>query len=171
MNYNELVKALDLLTNTTEEFTNSVDELKGIIIKSIKKGSFNNKKDDSESDDEPNNKSGYLAANAIERIATNLKYDNPFELANLLDNMLDIYPSACISLVLREIAIIIDERYKDNIRNCDEYYVLSSNLGRIIKISKDRIKSFKAVALFRTLEDAREACKALKVPLKFVYDE
>lgn len=163
MNYNELVKTLDLLTDTTERFTNSVDELKKIIIENIKKGSFSNKK----SDDNPE----YLVAYALERIATNLGYDNPFELADLLDTMMESYPSTCIQIMLREIAIIIDERYKDNIRSCDEYYVLSSNLGRITKISKDRIKSFKAVALFRTLEDAREACKALKVPLKFVYDE
>ena len=167
MNYNELVKGLDLLTDTTERFTNSVDELKKIIIENIKKGSFSNKKDD----DEPDNNSGHLVAYALERIADNLGYDNPFELADLFDTMMESYPSTCIHIMLREIAIIIDERYKDNIRSCDEYYVLSSNLGRIIKISKDRIKSFKAVALFRTLEDAREACKALKVPLKFVYDE
>ena len=43
MNYNELVKGLDLLTDTTERFTNSVDELKKIIIENIKKGSFSNK--------------------------------------------------------------------------------------------------------------------------------
>lgn len=163
MNYNELVKTLDLLTDTTERFTNSVDELKKIIIENIKKGSFSNKKND----DKPE----HLVAYALTRIATNLGYDNPFELADLFDTMMESYPSTCIHIMLREIAIIIDERYKGNIRSCDEYYILSSNLGRITKISKDRIKSFKAVALFRTLEDAREACKALKVPLKFVYDE
>lgn len=167
MNYNELVKGLDLLTDTTERFTNSVDELKKIIIENIKKGSFSNKKDD----DKPDDNYEHLVAYALERIAANLGYDNPFELADLFDTMMESYPSTCIHIMLREIAIIIDERYKDNIRSCDEYYVLSSNLGRITKISKDRIKSFKAVALFRTLEDAREACKALKVPLKFVYDE
>lgn len=167
MNYNELVKTLDSLTVTTERFTNNVDELKKIIIENIKRGSFSNNKDGGR----PNDNSEHLVAYALERIATNLGYDDPFELADLFDTMMESYPSTCIHIMLREMAIIIDERYKDNIRSCDEYYVLSSNLGRITKINKDRIKSFKAVALFRTLEDAREACKALKVPLKFVYDE
>jgi hypothetical protein len=86
----------------------------------------------------------------------------------LLQHLYDMNPGACISLFAKEIAIFLDLRYPDHISKLDEYFVLSLTDGCIHPCNTP-IKNHQCLALFRTLDDAKFACKVLKPMLKAVY--
>lgn len=86
----------------------------------------------------------------------------------LLQRLYDINPGACISLFAKEIAIFLDLKYPDHISESNEYFVLSLTDG-CIHTCNTPIKNHQCVALFRTLDDAKYACKILKPMLKAVY--
>lgn len=65
------------------------------------------------------------------------------------------------SAVLRAIAIILDARYNDNIRNCKKVFTYSNTNGKIYALDKEDIKNYTSVAAFRTMEDAQFAVKML----------
>lgn len=100
-------------------------------------------------------------------LATKLQLSIP-EAQVLLQHLYDINPGACISLFAKEIAIFLDLRYPDHISELDEYFVLSLTDGCIHRCNTP-IKNHQCLALFRTLDDAKFACKVLKPMLKAVY--
>ena len=62
-----------------------------------------------------------------------------------------------ISLLLKTIAVELDKKYPDHIKNSKEIYSISLISGKIGKIYKEKIKSFNNFAAFRTMEDAEVA--------------
>lgn len=104
----------------------------------------------------------------IEKIAIKLgwKLDKVY---NYLNNIDSILPAAALSMVLREIAIELDKKYEDHIENSPEIYVISLLEGRIIKANKAHIKNYRNFAAFRTIEDAKIACKIVKPVLKEMF--
>ena len=81
----------------------------------------------------------------------------------------EIYPIAAFNIILREIAVELDKKYPDHIENSPEIFVLSTLDGRIVKANKSTIKNYRNFAAFRTLEDAKTACKILRNGLKWMY--
>jgi hypothetical protein len=75
----------------------------------------------------------------------------------LLTALRQHYKQAVISIILKEIAIDLDKKYPDHIRNSKDIYVISAMNMKIYKAVKDNIKSFDRFAAFRTLEDAKKA--------------
>lgn len=95
---------------------------------------------------------------------------NVENLRKYLSNLYTIYPTAVFSIMLREVAIVLDEKYDNHIKNSKEIYVISSLNGEIIKIKDlNKIKNFKNFAAFRTLEDAITAKKILEEPMKQLF--
>lgn len=92
------------------------------------------------------------------------------ESADFLLTVTKAYPAATLAILLKEIAIVLDKKYKDHISNCTEVYVFSLTEGRISCIPARAIKSFKHFAAFRTLEDARFACSLLRGIIKPMYE-
>lgn len=78
---------------------------------------------------------------------------NPNNLLKYLETLEAIYPAAVYSIFLREVAIIMDEKYPDHISNSKEIWTIRMTDGKIMRY-EGRIKSFKNFAAFRTLEDA-----------------
>ena len=66
------------------------------------------------------------------------------------------------SLLLKEIAIEIDNRYEGHISKSPEIYSVSALNGEIKKINKNNIHTYEHFAAFRTKEDALEAIHILK---------
>ena len=62
-----------------------------------------------------------------------------------------------IPLLLKEIAMEMDHRYTDNIKDSKEIFSISSLNGNIIKLSKNKIKNYRNFAAFRSKEEARMA--------------
>lgn len=72
--------------------------------------------------------------------------------------------------MLREVAIVPDEKYDNHIENSKEIYVISCLNGEISKVKDlNKIKNFKNFAAFRTLEDAITAKKILEEPMKQLF--
>lgn len=91
------------------------------------------------------------------------------DMMQLLRNMWKIYPVSALSLLLREIAIELDKDYPDHISNCPFVFIISTADGRIHKLYKAQIKSYRNFAAFRTENDARIACRILRPLLKLLF--
>ena len=95
---------------------------------------------------------------------------NPENLAKYLYNLASINEAAVFSILLREIAIVLDEKYDNHIENSKEIYSISSLNGEITKVKDlNKIKNFKNFAAFRSLEDAITAKKILEEPMKQLF--
>ena len=104
----------------------------------------------------------------IEKIAARLGW-KPEKVYNYLNNVDSILPAAAFSMVLREIAVELDKKYEDHIENSPEIYVISMLDGRITKANKAHIKNYRNFAAFRTIDDARIACRIVKPVLKEMF--
>ncbi len=88
---------------------------------------------------------------------------------NYLNNIDSIFPMAAFSIVLREIAVELDKQYEDHIENSPEIYAISSGHGRITKANKSLIKNYRNFSAFRSVEDAKVACKIMRDFLKGMF--
>ena len=104
----------------------------------------------------------------VEKIAKRLgwKVDKAF---NYLNNVDAIMPAAALSMVSREIAIELDKKYEDHIQNSPEIYIISALDGRITRANKAHIKNYRNFAAFRSIEDAKVACRIVKPVLKEMF--
>lgn len=104
----------------------------------------------------------------IKKIADRLgwKLEKVYNYLNSVDSIL---PAAAFSMVLREIAIELDKKYEDHIENSPEIYAISMLDGRITKANKAHIKNYRNFAAFRTIEDAKIACRIVKPILKEMF--
>lgn len=104
----------------------------------------------------------------IQKIAERLgwKIEKAYNYLNSVDAIL---PAAAFSMVLREIAIELDKKYKDHIEKSPEIYVISMLDGRIIKVNKAHIKNYRNFAAFRTIEDAKIAYRITRDVLKEMF--
>lgn len=105
----------------------------------------------------------------IERIASRLGW-NTRKVKDVLSSISEIMPMAAFNILLREVALMLDEKYPDHISKSEEIYCISSLNGVIYKVEKPYIKSYKNFAAFRTIEDAKLACKILKVSLRVMFN-
>lgn len=91
------------------------------------------------------------------------KADN---LGKYLTTLTSLGEAAVFSILLREVAIILDKQYSDHIENSKEIWGISLTDGEIFKFKDlNKIKNFRNFAAFRTVEDAVLAKKSLKVLL------
>lgn len=104
----------------------------------------------------------------IQKIAEKLgwKIEKTYNYLNSIDTIL---PAAAFSMVLREVAIELDKKYKDHIEKSPEIYVVSLLDGRITKANKAHIKNYRNFAAFRSVEDAKTACSIVREILKELF--
>ena len=88
---------------------------------------------------------------------------------NFLGKVYDINPGAVISIMLKEIAIILDKRYSNHIKYSPQIYAFSMSSGKVIQLDKTNIKTLKSFAAFRTKEDAEFAVKILSVLIDKIF--
>lgn len=74
-----------------------------------------------------------------------------------------------LSLVLKEIAIDLDDCYPNHISESENIYVISTLNGTICKANKAKIKSYQYFAAFRSVEDAKIACHLVRHLLKEMF--
>lgn len=104
----------------------------------------------------------------IQKIAEKLGWKMK-KVYNYLNSVDSILPAAAFSMVLREVAIELDKKYEDYIEKSPEIYVISMLNGRITKTDKAYIKNYKNFAAFRSISDAKIACKITKDILKDMF--
>ena len=95
------------------------------------------------------------------RITDKLKLDST--IGNLfLGSLATVNLGVVFSLLLKEIAVEIDNRYEGHISKSPEIYCVNVLNGEIKKINKNNIHTYRHFAAFRTKEDALEAIHILK---------
>ena len=104
----------------------------------------------------------------IQKIAEKLgwKIEKVYNYLNSVDTIL---PAAAFSMVLREVAIELDKKYEDHIEKSPEIYVISMLDGRITKANKAHIKNYRNFAAFRSVNDAKIACRITRDILKEMF--
>lgn len=104
----------------------------------------------------------------IQKIAERLgwKIEKVYNYLNSVDSIL---PASAFSMVLREIAIELDKKHEDHIEKSPEIYVISMLDGRITEANKAHIKNYRNFAAFRTIEDAKIACRITRDILKEMF--
>ena len=114
--------------------------------------------------------SGKMTDNSL--ISFEIEFDDEYNsiLNNDYLNSVDtILPAAAFSMILREIAIELDKKYKDHIEKSPEIYVISMLDGRITKANKAHIKNYRNFAAFRSVSDAKIACTITRDILKEMF--
>ncbi len=106
---------------------------------------------------------------AVQHLANRIGW-NKENLEKYFNNLYKISPAAVFEIVLKEVAIMLDEKYPDHISSSKEIWVINKVNGRIQKLKDlSKIKSFKHFAAFRSLEDALVAKKVMAPTLKDLY--
>lgn len=107
-------------------------------------------------------------SNAIESLSkkTNWKEE---KLLNILTTLHLANPWAATQMVLKEIAIELDKKYDDHINKSEKIYAISPQDGRIHEINKKTVKNYKAFPAFRSIEDAKIACRLIREHLKSIF--
>lgn len=108
----------------------------------------------------------YYANHLADRMGANVE-----DLCADLSYLSNYHPMAFISVILREIALVMDRKYEGNIKDCQYVYSISSVTGEIRKIQTSDIKSFKGFAAFRYRKDATKATIILKEFFDKVFNE
>ena len=88
----------------------------------------------------------------------------------VVEDLIGDFPGAAISVILRTIALMMDENYSDHISTCDTVYYHSFLDGKIHSIPTNTInkKAWKYFAAFRTQEDAVKAIKLTQAAIKYL---
>ena len=79
-----------------------------------------------------------------------------------------IAPASVSDILLMFIAKYLDEQYPDHIRESKELFGVDVD-GRIVRLNPKEIKTFRTFAAFRSLDDARIACRILKPLSKKIF--
>ena len=114
-------------------------------------------------DEIPSNLNYYL-----QRLANRKGWYWP-QMENYVTELAKINKSCVFSILLMEIALTLDTKYPDSINNSPEIYCISLGNGKITKLNKALIKSYKNFAAFRSIGDAKFACSVLKDILKEMF--
>ena len=106
---------------------------------------------------------------AIQHLANRIGW-NKENLEKYLSNLYKISLAAAFEIVLKEVAILLDEKYPDHINNSNEIWVINKVSGGVQKLKDlSKIKSFQHFAAFRSLEDAKIACRITRDLLKEMF--
>ena len=116
----------------------------------------------------PPKDTGVTMSKVTKRIANRLGW-KPQKVERYLDSVDEIMPMAAFNMVVREIAVMLDEKYPDHINKSEKIYCISPLDGRIHEVCKAHIKNYRNFAAFRTIEDAKLACSILRKSLKDMF--
>ena len=108
---------------------------------------------------------------AVQHLANRIGW-NIENLGKYFNNLYKIIPAAVFEIVLKELAILLDEKYPGHISNSKEIWTINKASGEIQEIKNlSKIKSFQHFAAFRSLEDALVAKRVISPILKDLYGE
>lgn len=106
----------------------------------------------------------------INKIAKRMNWA-PKKAANYINTIMAVYPSAGFNIILKEIAIELDKKYSDHIRNSAKIFVVSLMDGKIRAVNKAHIENYRNFAAFRSLKDALLACEITEEILNKMFDD
>lgn len=106
---------------------------------------------------------------AVQHLANRIGWSRE-NLERYFNNLYKISPAAVFEIILKEVAILLDEKYPDHISNSKEIWTINKASGEIQEIKNlSKIKSFQHFAAFRSLNDAIVAKSVMAPVLKDLY--
>lgn len=109
-----------------------------------------------------------LRNSAIAKVARKMKRTEQ-EAKNFINTLFNLNPSCAFSLLLKEMAVILDKQYIDHIDSVPRVYIFNSVTGKKqLFVGHNHCKTF---AAFRTKEDIDLAISALEGWVKYIYGE
>ena len=85
-----------------------------------------------------------------------------------LGNLYKVNPMSVVSMFLKEIAIVLDEKYPNHISEAKTPYIVSTVNGDIIPFKKlDKVENLKNFAIFRSNNEAKLAKDIIENQLGF----
>ena len=93
----------------------------------------------------------------------------PENVDKYLQNLYSISPISVFQILLKECAIVLDDRYEGHITDQDTLWVISSTTGEAVEVPVDPKAKMTNVALFRTREDAEFARNVFKRAIKELF--
>lgn len=94
----------------------------------------------------------------------------PVNLDKYLFNLSKISLSSVFEIMLREIAIVLDEKYPDHIEKSELIFCVDKLTGKIVRVKDVKsIKNFRNFAAFRNMDDAKMAVHILSKILRQMY--
>lgn len=106
----------------------------------------------------------------IKKIADKLSWKST-KVSTLLSRINSVFPGTVYSMLLKEIAIELDKKYKNHIKDSSDIFVISVVNGNIVRLDKSYIKNYRNFSAFRTIEDANLACRILQPFLKRMFTD
>lgn len=95
----------------------------------------------------------------------------PGYVTGTIDSLYYISSISLFHLMLREAAILMDQKYEGHIKECGEVYVMSTVMSlKIGKLLVDSKTTFESFAAFRTSEDIEKARQILMPLIEKIYD-
>ena len=106
---------------------------------------------------------------AVQHLANRIGWSRE-NLERYFNNLYKISPAAVFEIILKEVAILLDEKYPDHISNSKKIWTINKASGEIQEIKNlSKIKSFQHFAAFRSLNDAIVAKSVMAPVLKDLY--
>ena len=105
----------------------------------------------------------------LNRVSKKLKMERA-EGRNFINKVFTLNPSSAFSLLLKEIAVVLDKQYPDHISEVNTIYIFNAASGKIQQV-RNNLGCYKAFAAFRTREDIDLALSTLEGWVKHIYGE
>lgn len=110
-----------------------------------------------------------VSSNVITSVLAS-KHDCTYkEMECFIQLLYDMNKGAALTLVLRELAILIDNIYDGSIQDSPEIYAISSLNGRVHKVDKSKVKNYRNFAAFRSEREALLAKQILRSYFKEMF--
>ena len=88
---------------------------------------------------------------------------------DVLKKLFSISPSTTLSLLLRTIAVDMDNQYEGDISKCETVYLFDKLTGKPFEFPVKQAKNLRNVAAFRSKEDIEQALKICAPIVKKMY--
>lgn len=103
----------------------------------------------------------------LDRVSKKLKMERT-EVRDFINKVFTLNPSSAFSLLLKEIAVVLDKQYPDHISKVESIYIFNAASGKIQQV-RNNLGCYKAFAAFRTKEDIDLALSTLEGWVKHIY--
>lgn len=93
----------------------------------------------------------------------------PKKMMSYIENVTKFSPMAAAMILLREIAIDLDEQYESHIEDSEEIWTISMLNGKVEQVDKSKVKNYRNFPAFRNKADANKAHTILSKRLRKMF--
>ena len=104
----------------------------------------------------------------IFRIASNKGWDLT-KTAHYIENLTKFSPAAALLVILREIAVDLDDQHDGHIEDSEEIWTISLLNGKVEQVDKSKVKNYRSIPAFRSQGEAKLAHRILSKRIRRMF--